>query len=52
MLVLLIGGILNYVVEMGSGAKFYEDWFRHSKVNGGGDTHTYIHRHTHRKVIS
>jgi hypothetical protein len=22
-------------------AKFYEDWFRHSKADSGGDTHTH-----------
>jgi hypothetical protein len=36
---------MKYAVEMGSGAmiyitKFHKDWFRHSKVDGGGYTDT------------
>jgi hypothetical protein len=31
---------MKYAVEMGSGAKFHEDWFRHSKVGGGINRHT------------
>jgi hypothetical protein len=32
---------MKYAVEMDSGAKFNTDWFRHSKVKGGGlDTDT------------
>jgi hypothetical protein len=35
---------MKYAVEMGSGAKFYKDWFRHSadgSVGGGGVTETH-----------
>jgi hypothetical protein len=24
---------MKYVADMGSGAKFYKEWFKHSKVN-------------------
>jgi hypothetical protein len=30
---------MKYAVEVGSGAKFHKDWFRHSKVDWW-DTHT------------
>jgi hypothetical protein len=34
-------GFMKYTVEMGSGAMIYipsfiNNWFRHSKINGGG----------------
>jgi hypothetical protein len=54
MLVLLMGEYMNYTVQMGLGVmirpKFHKDWFRHSKINRRGDTHTDTHRN--RKVNS
>jgi hypothetical protein len=49
-----MGGIYKVAVEIGPATmiytKFYKDWFRYSKVDGGGDTHkqqgdliTYFH---------
>jgi hypothetical protein len=35
----LMGGIYEYAIEMGSGAKFHKDRSRHSEVDRG-DTHT------------
>jgi hypothetical protein len=26
---------MKYAIEMGSGAKFHKNWFRHSKYDGG-----------------
>jgi hypothetical protein len=37
---------MDYAVEVGSGAKFHEDWFRHSKVVRGRFTDTQAHIHT------
>jgi hypothetical protein len=53
MLVLLMGGIMNYAVEIGSCAvmyhdirtKFYKYWFRHLKVYGGVHEETVIGSH-------
>jgi hypothetical protein len=36
-----MGGTYEYAAEMGSEAKFHEDWFMHSKYDRGR-----IHRHT------
>jgi hypothetical protein len=37
-------GFMKYTMEMGLGAMIYTlrsiDWFKHSKVQGEGDTHT------------
>jgi hypothetical protein len=38
---------MKYTAEMGSVAKFRKDWFRHSKIYGGG-----IQRHTDRMEIT
>jgi hypothetical protein len=27
---------MKYAADMGSGAKFHKDWFRHSEVDNGG----------------
>jgi hypothetical protein len=46
----LMGGIMKYGVDMGSGVmiyvhtKFHKDWFRHSEVDMGGYTDTHTHR--------
>jgi hypothetical protein len=37
---------MKYAVEVGSAAKFHEDWFRHSKVVKWGFTDTQAHIHT------
>jgi hypothetical protein len=55
MLVLLKGEIYelrlsNEVRNHDIRSKFHKDWFRHSKVNRRGDTHTDTHRN--RKIIS
>jgi hypothetical protein len=35
---------MKYAVEMGSGTKFHEEWFRPSNVNWGGEfTDTQTH---------
>jgi hypothetical protein len=47
-------GFFNWSVEMGSGAviKFYKDWLRHSKVNGGDtQTHTQTATWSHKLTL-